>query len=151
MMAILFPKVYAYSKVLIEPLEPEKGIFNIIILKPDIENEKVIVLEIYVNSSLYRKYYFTGNESYPLTIEIQLGRLTGLTEISARAYTNISGWGPLTKIYTDSRGIRQQETNLSKEIAFLLGLIFLSVVVFFIYKERKSTHQSVKRKPKKKI
>ena len=133
---ILLPNVYTLSKIVIDYIDYEEGKFNIIVLKPDNEKEKVLILEIYVNSSLYRKYYFSGNESYPVIIEIQLGKLNGLTEISARAYTNISGWGPLTKIYADNKGIRHQELNPVRDIALLLGLIFLGIFVFFLIKKK---------------
>jgi len=75
---ILLPNTHAISKVVIDYIDYEEGKFNIIVLKPDNEGEKVLILEIYVNSSLYRKYYFSGNESYPIIVEIQLGKLKGL-------------------------------------------------------------------------
>jgi hypothetical protein len=134
---ILLPNVYAISKIVIDYIDYEEGKFNIIVLKPDNEREKVLILEIDVNSSLYRKYYFSGNENYPIIVEIQLGKFNGLTEISARAYTNISGWGPLTKIYADSKGIKNQESNPARDVALLLGLIFLGIFVFFFFKREK--------------
>jgi hypothetical protein len=134
---ILLPNTHAISKVVIDYIDYEGGKFNIIVLKPDNEREKVLILEIYVNSSLYRKYYFSGNESYPIIVEIQLGKLKGLTEISARAYTDIFGWGPLTKIHADSKGIKNQELNPTRDVALLVGLVFLGIFIFFFFKKGK--------------
>ncbi len=96
------------------------------------DEDKPIILEVYLNRSLYRVYYF--NESYPQFVEINI-EIKGPTFISVRTYDKISGWNKADEIYVTPTGISTPKIDLNREIALLIGVSVL-LSAFLIYFRR---------------
>lgn len=95
-----------------------------------------MILEVYVNRTLFRVYYFNENETFPKYIYIEL-KINGPTYISARTYNSITGWSKENEIYVNGSQYLKPEINLGREVALILG-IFTLTIALLVYFKRKS-------------
>jgi hypothetical protein len=99
-------------------------------------NDKPLILEVYVNRTLFRVYYFNENETFPKYIYINL-KINGPTYISARTYNSITGWSKENEIYVNGSQYLTPEINLGREVALILGISILAIALV-VYFRRKS-------------
>jgi len=126
----LILQVVKGAEVIIDYINYDEGIFQIIVNKT-IKEEKVKIVEVYVNRSLYKIFYLNESNEMPIKLEIKLGKLKGGTYISARAFSTINGWSNMYEIYADSSGIKKPSLTIERDIALLIGLIL--ILISFIY------------------
>ncbi len=93
------------------------------------QEDRPLILEVYLNRSIFRVYYF--NDSFPQYININVS-INGPTFISVRTYNSLSGWGKMNEIYVTPEGISSPKIDLSREIALIIGVILL-FSAFLIY------------------
>lgn len=98
-------------------------------------NDKPLILEVYVNRTLFRVYYFNENETFPKYIYIEL-RINGPTYISARTYNSITGWSKENEIYVNGSQYLKPEINLGREVALILGIFTLAIALLFYFKRK---------------
>jgi len=130
---IFLPSVYAYPQVSIQYTNPSKGEFIITVSNVTLPNEKVLIIQVYINRTLYQTFYYNGNESYPIVLKISLGPIKGLTYFGVRIYTNTSGWSNLYEITVNSNGIVTTTIDITRDITLLIGLILLIAgIIYFV-------------------
>jgi len=127
--------VFAYASVNIQYINPSKGQFLITINTPSFQGEKVLIVQIFVNRTLYQTYYYNGNESYPITILITLGQINGDTYLGVRVYTNISGWGNLYEILVNNKGIIIPSVDYTRDTLLVIGIILLLGAVYYLVRK----------------
>ncbi|HLI46044.1 MAG TPA: hypothetical protein VKU94_02510 [Geobacterales bacterium] len=99
------------------------------------EQDKPKILEVYVNHTLYRVYYFSDNESFPKYIYINM-TITGFTSLSVRAYYSITGWSKENEIYVNSTTYTEPNLNLGREIALIIGVLILIIAIILLFRRK---------------
>lgn len=133
-MFILIPAIVAYPQVNIQYTNPSTGTFTVTITNTT-QNEKVLIVEVFVNNTLYKTFYYNGNEKYPLTITITLGEIKGTTYIGVRVYTNVSGWSSLYQIVADNKGFVNVNISYTRDTIVLIGIILLIIGIVYLVRK----------------
>jgi len=99
------------------------------------EQDKPKILEVYINGTLFRTYYFHENETFPKFIYINM-TIKGFTSISVRTYNAITGWSKENEIYVNSVTMTTPNLNIGREIALIIGVIILISAIFLILRRK---------------